>query len=99
MDFFRREAEQCDRVQDVLVYSCQYGGAGSGLAPLFVRRADLRQKCVIDVALVCVVVAGCVVVIRNAARAYIQTMCSMRSDGECYPACVQAGYRRELQQC
>ena len=30
-DIWRREVEQCDRVEDILVYSCSYGGAGSGL--------------------------------------------------------------------
>ena len=39
-DMFRREAEQCDRVQDVLIAFSSHGGAGSGMGPLLWNRLD-----------------------------------------------------------
>ena len=40
MDFemFRRETEQCDRVQDVLIAFSAHGGTGSGMGTLFLNR-------------------------------------------------------------
>ena len=40
-EVLRREAEQCDRVEDFLIYSNPSGGTGAGLPSLFTDR-DLR---------------------------------------------------------
>ena len=39
----RREAEQCDRVEDFLVYSSSYGGTGSGLTQKILDQVNLMQ--------------------------------------------------------
>ena len=42
LEVIRREAEQCDRVEDFLVFQSQYGGTGSGLTSLFMERLSIE---------------------------------------------------------
>ena len=42
MDALRRESEQCDQVEDFLIFSSQYGGTGSGFTSLIMERMEVE---------------------------------------------------------